>query len=152
MTNMLSLYLMKISESKFNVTILNCLLQDLYMNQMELKNTLSRNIQSASPCSKTSPLLNAISPATSHGKGPMDGLGGTMKRRIKEATLSRKIDWHSVEEFFRCAQEFCPNATLLYISDNNIKGEITRFNDIRSRKGKEIFPIPKLRNPTVSVK
>ena len=80
--------------------------------------------------------------ATSHGKGPIDGLGGTMKRRIKEATLSRKIDPHSAEEFFHCAQEICPNVTLLYISDSCVKGEIGRLKDICSPKGKEIFPIP----------
>lgn len=80
--------------------------------------------------------------ATSHGKGPIDGLGGTMKRRIKEATLSRKIDPHSAEEFFHCAQEICPNVSLLYISDSCIKGELDRLNDICSPKEKEIFPIP----------
>ncbi|GFS91439.1 uncharacterized protein NPIL_180911 [Nephila pilipes] len=37
--------------------------------------------------------------ATSHSKGVIDGLGGTLKHRMKEVTWSRNIDPHIAEEF-----------------------------------------------------
>ncbi|GFS70992.1 uncharacterized protein NPIL_660751 [Nephila pilipes] len=37
--------------------------------------------------------------ATSHSKGAIDGLGGALKLRMREATLPKKIDPHTVEEF-----------------------------------------------------
>ncbi|GFT73349.1 uncharacterized protein NPIL_580321 [Nephila pilipes] len=37
--------------------------------------------------------------ATSHSNGAIYGLGGALKLRLREATLPKKIDPHTVEEF-----------------------------------------------------
>lgn len=83
--------------------------------------------------------------ATSHGKGPIDGVGGTLKRRVREATLSRQIDPHSAEEFFRSARAICPNVTILYISESSVSKEKDRIDKLCFPSGKEIFPIPETR-------
>ncbi|GBN50417.1 hypothetical protein AVEN_89431-1 [Araneus ventricosus] len=42
--------------------------------------------------------------ATSHGKGAIDGLGDTIKRRVEEATCSRNTDPQTAEEFVDCTK------------------------------------------------
>ena len=48
--------------------------------------------------------------ATSHGKGPIDGLGSTIKRRVTEYSMAnRQVDMVTTEDFARVAKERCPN-------------------------------------------
>jgi len=46
--------------------------------------------------------------ATSHGKGVVDGLGGTVKRVVREAVLTRKVSSVlNAKEFAEAAESFC---------------------------------------------
>lgn len=83
--------------------------------------------------------------ATGHGKGPIDGVGGTLKRRIREATLSRKISPSSAEEFFKSAEQICKNVTALYIPEFKIEAEKNHLDQLCCPGGKEIFAIPNTR-------
>lgn len=38
--------------------------------------------------------------ATSHGKGPVDGIGGSVKRQVRQAVLSRKDHVYNATDFF----------------------------------------------------
>ena len=42
---------------------------------------------------------------TSHGKGPVDGIGGTIKRRVTERVLGQRESIHSTEHFAKLAGE-----------------------------------------------
>ena len=52
--------------------------------------------------------------ATSHGKGDIDGLGGTCKRRIREKTRACIIDPQTSLDFANCASEICPNINIIH--------------------------------------
>ena len=45
---------------------------------------------------------------TSHCKSAIDGLGDPIKRRVREATRSRKIDLQTAQKFVDCAKQLCP--------------------------------------------
>lgn len=83
--------------------------------------------------------------ATGHGKGPIDGIGGIVKRRIREATLSRKIDPRSAEDFFHEAKKICKNITVLYVTASTILEEKTQIDKLCTPSGKEILQIPETR-------
>jgi len=52
---------------------------------------------------------------TSHGKGPCDGIGGTLKRLAARASLQRVNNpIRSPEELFTWATEALPNITCRY--------------------------------------
>ncbi|GBO09362.1 hypothetical protein AVEN_47310-1 [Araneus ventricosus] len=61
--------------------------------------------------------------ATGHGKGPVDGVGGTLKHRVREATLAKKINPCNAEEFLNTAKNICKNINLLYISETTVEKE-----------------------------
>ena len=83
--------------------------------------------------------------ATGHGKGPIDGIGGIVKRRIREATLSRQIDPHSAEDFFHSAKNICRNIILLYVTASTIIEGKTQIDKLCAPSGMEILQIPKTR-------
>ncbi|GBN04995.1 hypothetical protein AVEN_1385-1 [Araneus ventricosus] len=60
---------------------------------------------------------------TSHGKGAIDGLGGTIKCSVREATRSRNIDPLTAEEFVDCTKRLCPKITVLYVSQETVTKE-----------------------------
>ncbi|GBN89236.1 hypothetical protein AVEN_197866-1 [Araneus ventricosus] len=60
--------------------------------------------------------------ATSHGKGAIDGLGGTIKRRVREATHLRNIDPRAAEEFVDCTKKAMPkNYSVIRLAGNCYK-------------------------------
>jgi hypothetical protein len=62
--------------------------------------------------------------ATSHGKGVIDGLGGTVKRAVwRSVKAGRPI--FTVKEFSERAAELCPNINILYISKENVEMTLT---------------------------
>jgi len=54
-----------------------------------------------------------------HGKGPMDGVGGTIKRVIYGLVKSRKIVINSAEEFAAEASKAVPSITSVYLSQDD---------------------------------
>ena len=58
--------------------------------------------------------------ATAHGKGPVDGVGGTVKRAVWRRILQEKVVINTAEEFYHCAKECCPNICMLFVSSGEI--------------------------------
>ena len=58
--------------------------------------------------------------ATSHGKGDIDGFGGTCKPRIREKK-AHIIDPQTSLEFANCASETCPNINIIHCTTEIIE-------------------------------
>ena len=58
---------------------------------------------------------------TAHGKGPVDGVGGTVKRTVWRRILQRRAIINSAEEFAGVARECCPNIRILFVSKKCFK-------------------------------
>ncbi|GFO14380.1 otu domain-containing protein 5 [Plakobranchus ocellatus] len=58
--------------------------------------------------------------ATAHGKGPIDGIGGTVKRAVWRRILQQRVIINSASEFAEIAKETCPNIKIFYISKEEI--------------------------------
>lgn len=84
--------------------------------------------------------------ATAHGKGPIDGLGGTLKRRVREATRARQIDPRTAAQFAKCAQQLCPKVHTIYCSENDVNAEKSELLNLWYPNGKEISNIPDTRS------
>lgn len=50
--------------------------------------------------------------ATSHGKGAVDGVVGTVKRAVSTAVLKRQGIVHNAADYARAATQRCPNVTI----------------------------------------
>ena len=59
--------------------------------------------------------------ATSHGKGAVDGVGGTVKRAVSTAVLSRQERVHTAADFARVAAQRCPKVTIEEVAPEEIK-------------------------------
>lgn len=57
---------------------------------------------------------------TAHGKGPVDGVGGTVKRAIWRRVLRKSVVINDAKEFSTEAERACPNITVLYVDDKTI--------------------------------
>src|SRR6218665_820740 len=59
--------------------------------------------------------------ATAHGKGPVDGVGGTVKRAVWRRILQERIHINSAEDFSKSAQDACPNITILLVKSQDVE-------------------------------
>ena len=59
--------------------------------------------------------------ATSHGKGSVDGVGGGVKRGVRQEVISRREVVKDSEDFARVAARVCPNVTVLHICKEEIQ-------------------------------
>ena len=70
--------------------------------------------------------------ATAHGKGPIDGIGGEVKRTVWRAILQGKIVINDAKEFFNAAQDLCKKIKVLYVDKQKIlvdsKHEVERWD------------------------
>ena len=57
----------------------------------------------------------------SHGKGDIDGLGGTCKQRVREKTLARTINPQNSIDFAECAAAVCLGITILHCSKTDVE-------------------------------
>ncbi|GFO26845.1 Cc8l18.2-like protein [Plakobranchus ocellatus] len=76
--------------------------------------------------------------ATAHGKDPIDGIGGTIKRAVWRAILQQRAIINSASEFAEIAKETCPNIKIFYIS--NSKEEIASVREDLQKYWKENVP------------
>ena len=77
--------------------------------------------------------------ATSHGKGPVDGVGGTVKRIVAKEVMSGGGDVLTSQQFAEVSKRKCPNITVLHVSKDDIEKEIPKLDEAV----KEIRPVPK---------
>jgi hypothetical protein len=61
--------------------------------------------------------------ATSHGKGCIDGIGGTVKRRVREKTRAKKQDLRTSLDFSEAAKEVCPNINVIHVPGDSVERE-----------------------------
>lgn len=68
--------------------------------------------------------------ATSHGKGAVDGIGGTVKRTVFSGVKSRRYHITNAEEYASCAKELLKSTTILHVSSaeiNDMKPELDKL-------------------------
>ncbi|KAJ4446138.1 hypothetical protein ANN_12830 [Periplaneta americana] len=61
--------------------------------------------------------------ATSHGKGAVDGIGGTVKRNVFDGVRAGRFDPIDARSFSECARDVSGKTTILFISKNNIENK-----------------------------
>ena len=75
--------------------------------------------------------------ATSHGKGVVDGIGGTVKRVVwKECMTGKVID--NAQDFVKFASEKCPNINVIFISVTDIENNREELDE----RWDGILPLP----------
>ncbi|XP_063232470.1 uncharacterized protein LOC134536608 [Bacillus rossius redtenbacheri] len=78
--------------------------------------------------------------ATSHGKGSVDGVGGTVKRTVWRLVKSRQCVVQCAEDFFDCARNALKGITILFTSAIKI---ISMYETVSSR-WVNVDPVPRL--------
>ena len=66
---------------------------------------------------------------TAHGKGPVDGVGGEVKRSVWRAILQDKEVVTNAEEFCQTAQKLCSKIEVLYVSKPVIQKERDKLQE-----------------------
>ena len=64
----------------------------------------------------------------SHGKGDIDGIGGTWKRRVRENSQSLSCVPKNSFEFSEIVAEICPNINVMCCSKEKIQSEKERLD------------------------
>ena len=65
--------------------------------------------------------------ATSHGKGCVDGVGGTIKRHVTDKVIQRKAVIKDAQSFYDCTKEFTIQSINTYFIDTK------KINDFVSK-------------------
>jgi hypothetical protein len=58
--------------------------------------------------------------ATSHGKGAVDGIGGTVKRVVQAAIKTRRCNVSNALEYSECAKQLLDKTTVIHVLSNEI--------------------------------
>lgn len=70
-----------------------------------------------------------------HGKGPMDGLGGTVKNVIYRKVMSNMVTINNPKEFASSIEKFLPTIATVYLPSSNIQDEPEGTAEAPSIKG-----------------
>ncbi|GBN53930.1 hypothetical protein AVEN_155135-1 [Araneus ventricosus] len=76
--------------------------------------------------------------ATSHGKGCIDGIGGTITRRVREVSRARKVDPRTLLEFTNDVKKICTGINILYESEEQIEAVKAKLDEMWVTNGQEI--------------
>ena len=68
--------------------------------------------------------------ATSHGKGAVDGIGGTLKRQVRNEIMCRREKVACAEEYAKVAEKVCPNVNVLHVSKEEVLNSKPLFDEI----------------------
>ena len=85
--------------------------------------------------------------ATSHGKGVVDGIGGSAKSLVRSQSKSKSSKSLSIQnslDFFQAAKRLMPNVTVLHISQQEIDSIINEQNpwkEVHAIKGIQVHCI-----------
>ena len=63
--------------------------------------------------------------ATCHGKGVVDGIGGTIKRAVWQHIRSEKSHITTPQEYSALAKQLCPNIHVEFVAKNDINQQFT---------------------------
>ena len=67
--------------------------------------------------------------ATGHGKGVVDGIGGTLKRNVHTAALAKKIVIKNIDDFFDVASETSTKINVLKCSKKQVQASVTQIDN-----------------------
>lgn len=59
--------------------------------------------------------------ASSHGKGAVDAIGGTVKRVVWKEVKARQSVVSTAEDFYKVASKHCPGINVLYVQSSDIR-------------------------------
>ena len=65
--------------------------------------------------------------ATSHGKGPVDAIGGTVKRQVAARVFQRRAIVKDSITFYKCALEACSKINIYHFSSLQVKEETEKY-------------------------
>ena len=68
--------------------------------------------------------------AASHGKGPVDGIGGTAKRVVAKEVMSGKAEVQTSQQFANVAKSKCPNMTIIHVDKVDIVESIAELDKV----------------------
>ncbi|ESO91762.1 hypothetical protein LOTGIDRAFT_163120 [Lottia gigantea] len=80
---------------------------------------------------------------TAHGKGPVDGVGGTVKRAVWRRILQNRVLVNSAEDFANVAKECCPHINVTFVDKDHIAAMKKEMGDFWIENSPQ--PIPNIR-------
>ena len=72
--------------------------------------------------------------ATAHGKGPVDGVGGTVKRAVWHRILQKRVVVNTAQDFAEVARTACPNVDILFVGKDRVAGCRTQLEAVWNAK------------------
>ena len=81
--------------------------------------------------------------ATCHGKGDIDGLGGTCQHRVYEKTLARTTDLQNSIKFSKCAAAVWPRITILNCSSTDVEETKAAYDSSWHTNNGTVYSIPR---------
>ena len=78
--------------------------------------------------------------STSHGKGAVDGVGGTVKRMVMAEVISRRANIQTSQDYATDAKKVCRGVNIIHSSKEDVEAErsildLVAFNKIKSLNG-----------------
>ena len=80
--------------------------------------------------------------ATSHGKGAVDGVGGSVKHAVWNKVKSRSCEVQSAEDFAKIAKQVVQGIEVFHVSKLDVEKEIKVLDE----RWKAVQPIPKIQS------
>ena len=68
--------------------------------------------------------------ATSHGKGALDGIGGTSKRGVMARVVSRQTIVRTAEDFAKTGADACPGIQFIHVSKTEVEESMGDLDDL----------------------
>ena len=69
-----------------------------------------------------------ISLPPSHGKGAVDGVGGTVKRQVRAEVMTRKEVINNAEKYSVVAKKCCPGIDVVYLDKQKVQSMIPQLD------------------------
>ena len=80
--------------------------------------------------------------ATSHGKGAVDGIGGTVKRAVHSAIMTRQYHVQNAQQYAECAQAVTEATTVIYIPSKTIENNKSQLD----QTWKDVAAVPAIQS------
>ena len=77
---------------------------------------------------------------TAHGQGPVDWVGGTVKRAVWRRILQGKVAISTPQEFAAVAKEACPNITILFVDAAHVATTRQELESLWERSQPQSIP------------
>ena len=78
--------------------------------------------------------------ATAHGKGPVDGIGGTLKRTVWRRVLQKEAIVNSSKDFVAVASTACPKTVVLHVASAEVSTVREELSEIWKSEPPQTIP------------